>query len=80
MCAKLCLTLCDPMDCLSDFQGKKTGAGCHFLLQGIFLTQRPNPNLLCLLHWQAGSLTLEPCGKPLYQCYLFILNVLLGYT
>jgi len=29
--------------------------GCHFLLQGIFLTQRLNPHLLCLLHWQAGS-------------------------
>ena len=31
--------------------------GCHFLLQGIFLTQRLNPRLLCLLqelqrHWK----------------------------
>ena len=25
---------------------------CHFLLQGIFLTQGSNPRLLCLLHWQ----------------------------
>ena len=24
--------------------------GCHFLLEGIFLTQGPNPHLLCLLH------------------------------
>ena len=30
--------------------------GCHALLQGIFLTQGLNPHLLCLLHWQAGSL------------------------
>ena len=26
--------------------GKNTGVGCHFLLQGIFLTQRSNPGLL----------------------------------
>ena len=26
--------------------------GCHFLLQGIFLTQGSNPCLLRLLHWQ----------------------------
>ena len=37
-----------------------TGVGCHFLLQGIFLTQRSNPCLLYLLHWQAGSLPLAP--------------------
>ena len=37
------------------FPGKNTAAGCHFLLQGIFLTQGPNPHLLCLLHWQADS-------------------------
>ena len=24
--------------------------GCHYLLRGIFLTQRVNPQLLCLLH------------------------------
>ena len=34
---------------------------CHFLLQGIFLTQELNPNLL---HWQVDSLTkTEPPGK-----------------
>ena len=33
-------------------------------LQGIFLTQRLNPCLLCLLHWQAGSLPLALPGKP----------------
>ena len=30
----------------------------------IFLTQGSNPHVLCLLHWQAGSLPLEPRGKP----------------
>ena len=44
------------------FPGKKTGVGCHALLQGIFPTQRWNPPLLCLLHAQVGSLA--PPGKP----------------
>ena len=29
-----------------DFPGKDTGVGCHFLLQGIFLTQGTNPGFL----------------------------------
>ena len=32
--------------CPSDFPGKDTGVGCHFLLQGIFPTQGSNPGLL----------------------------------
>ena len=39
-----------------DFPGKITGVGCHFLLQGIFLTQGLN---LCLLHWHVNSLLLS---------------------
>ena len=39
--------------CPWDSPGKNTGASCHFLLQGIFPTQRSNPHLL---HWQADSL------------------------
>ena len=39
--------------------GKNVGEGCHFLLQGNFLTQGSNTHLLCLLHWQMGP------GKPL---------------
>ena len=38
-----------------DFPGKKTGVGCHLLLQGIFLTQVLNRHLLL---WQADSLPL----------------------
>ena len=41
--------------CPWDFPGKNTGAGCHFLLQGIFLTQRSNLCLVRLLLWQANS-------------------------
>ena len=49
--------------CPRDSPGKKTGMGCHFLLQGVFLTQGSNPNLLCLLHLQVGSLPLAPPGR-----------------
>ena len=38
--------------------------GLPFPSPGIFLTQRLNPCLLCLLHWQVGSLPLVPPGKP----------------
>ena len=60
------------------FLGKNTGVRCHFLLQGIFLTQESNLLLLHLLHWQADSLPLVPPGKPnwvtfQYQIPAFIL-------
>ena len=42
--------------CPWDFPGKNTGVGCHFLLQGILLTQGLNLRLLHFLHWQADSL------------------------
>ena len=43
--------------CPWDSPGKNTGMGGHALLQGIFPTEGLNPHLLCLLHWQAGSLS-----------------------
>ena len=58
-CAQLCQTLWPPRMVATrllrpwDFPGKNTGVGCHFLLQGIFLTQGSNLQLLHLLHWQA---------------------------
>ena len=65
--AQSCLTLCDPTDrspsgssVHGDSPGKNAGVGCHAVLQGIFPTQGPNPYLL---HWQAGSLPLEPSGR-----------------
>ena len=42
--------------CPGNFPGENIGAGCHFLLQGIFPTQGTNPRLFCLIHWQADSL------------------------
>ena len=59
--------------CLWDFPGKNTRVGCHFLLQGIFLTQRLN---LCLLHWQVGSLPLNHVGSPHNQINYIKNNVI----
>ena len=87
MPAQLCLTLCNPMDCSPPgssvhgiFPGKNIGVGCHFLLQGIFLTQGSNLHLLHLLHWQLDSLPLEPPGKPILSTYIYfsIINKLLS--
>ena len=51
-CAVLCPAVSDSLEpcelqpamllCPWDFPGKNTAVGCHFLLQGIFLTQRLN--------------------------------------
>ena len=53
------------------FQGKNTGVGCHFLLQGIFPTQGSNLSLLHLLALAGGFFTTEPPGKPLCIHSLF---------
>ena len=50
--------------CPWDSPGKNTGVGCHFLLQGILLTQGSNQHLLCLLNWQVDSLPLSFRGSP----------------
>ena len=62
--------------CPWNFPGKNTEVGCHFLLQGNFLTQGLN---LYLLHWQADSLPLCYQESP-YITVLHgkILSVLLG--
>ena len=46
--------------CPWDSPGQNTRVGCHFLLQGIFLTQESN---LSLLHWQSDSLPLNHQGS-----------------
>ena len=62
---KLCLMLCDLMDCSPpdsspwNIPGKNTEVGCHFLLQGIFPTMGLN---LHVLHWQTDSLPLTHLG------------------
>ena len=45
------------------FSRQEHWSGCHALPQGPFPTQGSNLNLLCLLHWWAGSSPLVPPGK-----------------
>ena len=86
--AKYSLTLLQPHDlqparllCPLHFPGKNTGVGCHFLLKGIFLTQKSNPHLL---HWQADSLLLSHQRNPPLKvqftkqdCCLFFITIIL---
>ena len=46
-----------------EFFSQGYGMDCHFLLQGIFLTQGSDLCCLHLLHWQADSLSLAQPGK-----------------
>ena len=46
------------LPCPLDSPGNDTGAGCHFILQGMFSTQGSNPCLLWPLYWQANSFLL----------------------
>ena len=50
-----------------DFPGKSTGVGCHFLLQGIFPTQRLNPGLPhCrqMLYYNSKASAWRPFSVP----------------
>ena len=80
-----CPTLCYPMDCSPPY------SSVHGILQarilewvamlssrGIFPTQGSNLSLLCLLHWQAGSLPPVPPREaqnkfvPYYSAICFL--------
>ena len=56
--------------CLWNFPGTNTREGCHYQLQGIFLTQGSNLHLLYLLHWQVGSLQLAQTWSPVHTFIL----------
>ena len=56
------------------FSRQEYWGGCHFLLQGILLTQGSEPSLLC---WQADSLASEAPGKP-WPRAVFPVNVFSG--
>ena len=62
--ANLCLTLLKParLLCPWNFPGKNMVVGCHFLFQGIFLTQK----WICISCLTGGFFTIEPWGKPLH--------------
>ena len=61
MHAKLCLTFCNPMDynppgsCVHGIFQAEYQSRLPCLPPGHLPTQRFNPHLLCLLHWQVGS-------------------------
>ena len=75
VCAKLrqsCPTLCDPMNysrhvLLSTGWILQASVLEWVAMQEIFPPQRLNPHLFCPPHWQAGSLSLVPPGKPSMQ-------------
>ena len=65
-------TVASQLLCPWDSRSENTGVGCRALLQGIFLTQGLNPQLLCLLDWQVGFFTTSATSKEmeLGTCYL----------
>ena len=61
-------TIAPRLLCPWDSPGKNTGGGCHFLLQGMFLTQGLNSCLLLgrqiLYHWTTGEAPIyHPCEQ-----------------
>ena len=80
--AQSCLTLCYPMDCSPsricrcNSPGKNTSEGCHFLLQGIFQTQRLNPGLpYCsrlFILWATKKAHGFPSGSVTFSCLLLL--------
>ena len=68
--AQLCPALCDPMDCSPQgpsvhgiSQGKNTGVGCHFLLQGYSTCEAKFPQI-----GQPSCLRVALCPSGLTQC------------
>ena len=81
VCVLSCVQLCYPMDytacqppCPWNFPGKNTGVVCHFLLQGIFLTQESNLHLLVSYIGRQSiyhHTTCEAINTPLHLKILF---------
>ena len=59
----------DWLGVFSFFSFLNTGVGCHFLLQGTFMTQGSNQHLL---RWPADSLPLVPPGKPWLGIFMVV--------
>ena len=69
-----CLPLCDSMGCSppgSSVHGILQAGilDCYTFFQEIFPTQRSNPHLFCLLHWQLGSLPLVQPGNLVHGSF-----------
>ena len=77
VCAQLCPTLCDSMDCSppgfsvhGNFQARILEWVAISYSWGIFPTQGSNLCLFCLLHWQMDSLPLWHLGSPIFTISL----------
>ena len=57
--------------CPWHFPGKNAGVGCHFFLQGIFLTQGLNPGLL---HWRQTLYCLSHQGSLIKSISLLLIH------
>ena len=66
-------TVARQLCCPLDSPGKKTGVGCHFLLQGIFPTQGSNPDLP---HCRQILYQLSHQGSP----YIYIHTCICAHT
>ena len=69
--ARLCLTLCDPME----FSRKEYWSGLLFLTPGDLPNPGIEPCLLCLLHQQVCSLPLSHRGSRLNKAFLSISEI-----
>ena len=82
VCAQSCPSLFAPMDCSQparllcpwNFPGTNTGVGCHFLFEGIFLTQGLKLASLASSSLAGGSFTTEPPGKLLQREILTVIK------
>ena len=64
--------------CPRNFPGKSTGVGCHFLFQGVFLTQGSDPGIEPRSPaLQADTLPSEPPGKPCLQNRYYLICCLI---
>ena len=54
--------------CSWNSPGRKTGGGCHFLLQGIISNQGSSP---FLWQWQADSFPLSHQGRHLFNICIY---------
>ena len=59
--------------CYWNSPGKNTGVGCHFLVQGIFLTQGWNMSLMSPA-LTGGFFTTTPPGKPMFSLIIYFVH------
>ena len=78
---QLCLTVCDPMDCIAHqaplsvgFSRQEYWSGLPCPPPGDLPDPGIEPHLLYLMHWQADSLPLSLLGSPIHCIYRVLFN------